>query len=338
MRILSTLLVLSLSLSALTFAQSSSAPPANGASLPPAAAENSNVVVIPADTKVPIVLKQTISTKNTREGDAVYAETTFPVVVNDRIIIPAGTYVQGRISHIERAGRVKGRAEVLMHFTTLIYPSGYTVMLPGALQGAPGADKASVKDSEGTVREDGPVSYTHLDVYKRQGFRLAHCAFRHFDVAAALGYKGTHEGGGVVLDLFLHHVIHLAAKHADGMGRARIGTGRHGGDVCTFQDEKSGGSRATTARSNVEDHRHGRCQDFFDNVASRVEQPAGRADLDQHRLVLVAVGFLDGAADVLGGDGLDGVVQHDLQHFGPSGSGEGCEERSGQQAVKSARN
>jgi type IV secretion system protein VirB10 len=155
MRILLTLLVLSLSLSALTFAQSSSAPPANGASLPPAAAENSNVVVIPADTKVPIVLKQTISTKNTREGDAVYAETTFPVVVNDRIIIPAGTYVQGRISHIERAGRVKGRAEVLMHFSTLIYPSGYTVMLPGALQGAPGADKASVKDSEGTVREDG---------------------------------------------------------------------------------------------------------------------------------------------------------------------------------------
>jgi type IV secretion system protein VirB10 len=155
MRILLTLLVVSLALSALTFGQSSSVPPANAATLPPAAAANPNVVVIPAETKVPIVLKQTISTKNTREGDAVYAETTFPVVVNDRIIIPAGTYVQGRVSHIERAGRVKGRAEVLMHFTTLIYPSGYTVMLPGALQGAPGADKASVKDSEGTVREDG---------------------------------------------------------------------------------------------------------------------------------------------------------------------------------------
>jgi hypothetical protein len=155
MRLPFTLLALSLSLSSLAFAQSSSAPLAKAPSVPPAAAENPNVVVIPADTRVPIVLKQTISTKNTREGDAVYAETTFPVVVNERIIIPAGTYVQGRISHIERAGRVKGRAEVLMHFTTLIYPSGYTVMLPGALQGAPGADKASVKDSEGTVREDG---------------------------------------------------------------------------------------------------------------------------------------------------------------------------------------
>jgi type IV secretion system protein VirB10 len=101
------------------------------------------------------MLKQTISTKNTREGDAVYAETTFPVVVDERILIPAGTYVQGRISHIQRAGHVKGRAEVLMHFTTLIYPSGYTVMLPGALESAPGADKASIKDQEGTVREDG---------------------------------------------------------------------------------------------------------------------------------------------------------------------------------------
>jgi type IV secretory pathway VirB10-like protein len=155
MRLPFTLLALSLFLPSLAWAQSSSAPLAKATSVPPAAAENPNVVVIPADTRVPIVLKQTISTKNTREGDAVYAETAFPVVVNERILIPAGTYVQGRISHIERAGRVKGRAEVLMHFTTLIYPSGYTVMLPGALQGAPGADKASVKDSEGTVREDG---------------------------------------------------------------------------------------------------------------------------------------------------------------------------------------
>jgi len=35
------------------------------------------------------------------------------------------TYVQGRISAIQRPGRVKGRAELLFHFTTLIYPNGY---------------------------------------------------------------------------------------------------------------------------------------------------------------------------------------------------------------------
>jgi len=150
MRVLSTVLLVS----ALAWGQSGSSGPASTSSTPVAVA-NPNVLNIPAGTKVPIMLKQTISTKNTREGDAVYAETTFPVVVNERILIPAGTYVQGRISHIQRAGHVKGRAEVLMHFTTLIYPSGYTVMLPGALESAPGADKASIKDQEGTVREDG---------------------------------------------------------------------------------------------------------------------------------------------------------------------------------------
>ena len=112
-------------------------------------------ISIPAGTKVPLALKQAISTKNAREGDAVYAQTTFPVVINERIVIPPGTYVQGRISHVQRAGRVKGRAEVLMHFTTLIYPSGYTVVLPGAVDNVPGAEKSSMSGSEGTIRADG---------------------------------------------------------------------------------------------------------------------------------------------------------------------------------------
>jgi type IV secretion system protein VirB10 len=112
-------------------------------------------VTIPAGTKVPVALKHALSTKSAREGDAVYAETTFPVVVNERVLIPAGTYVQGRITHVQRAGRVKGRAEVQMHFTTLIYPSGYTVVLPGAIDNVPGADKTSMKNEEGTIRQDG---------------------------------------------------------------------------------------------------------------------------------------------------------------------------------------
>lgn len=115
-------------------------------------------LAIPAGTKVPVALKHAISTKGTREGDAVYAETTFPVVVNDRVLVPAGTYVQGRISHIQRAGRVTGRAEVLMHFTTLIYPNGYTVLLPGAIENAPGVDKTKVKDGEGTIRSDSQTA------------------------------------------------------------------------------------------------------------------------------------------------------------------------------------
>ncbi|HKN31996.1 MAG TPA: hypothetical protein VJX16_02005 [Terriglobales bacterium] len=113
-----------------------------------------NTLTIPAGSRIPVALKHAISTKSAREGDAVYAATTFPFVLNEKVLVPAGTYVQGRISHVQKAGRVKGRAEVLIHFTTLIYPSGYTVMLPGAVENVPGAEKTSIKDKEGTIRQD----------------------------------------------------------------------------------------------------------------------------------------------------------------------------------------
>ena len=114
-----------------------------------------NELLIPAGTRVPVSLKHALSTKSAREGDAVYAETTFPLVLNDRVLIPANTYVQGRISNIKRPGRVKGRAEVLIHFTTLIYPSGYTILLPGAVDNVPGADQTKMKGEEGTIQQNG---------------------------------------------------------------------------------------------------------------------------------------------------------------------------------------
>jgi len=143
-----------LMLASLAAAQTSSTMQAKISATPTASSAPAAQLVIPAGTKVPLELKQALSTKNAKEGDSVYAATTFPVVLNDRVLIPAGTYVQGRISHVQRAGRVKGRAEVLMHFTTLIYPSGYTVILPGAVEQVPGAEKTSVKDQEGTIRQD----------------------------------------------------------------------------------------------------------------------------------------------------------------------------------------
>jgi hypothetical protein len=133
-----------------------SSAPAAGAAVSPAtaAASDPHVVTIPAGTRIPLSLKQAISTKNAREEDAVYAETAFPFVVNDRVIVPAGSYIQGKISHVERGGRLKGRAEILIHFTSMIYPSGYTVMLPGSVENTPGADNNSVKDQEGTIQQD----------------------------------------------------------------------------------------------------------------------------------------------------------------------------------------
>ena len=135
-------------------ADSSAQPSAQATTVPSAAPSDPNAMIIPAGSKIPLLLKQAISTKNAREGDAVYAETAFPFVMNDRIVVPSGTYIQGKIMRTEHAGRSKKRAEILIHFTTLIYPSGYTVMLPASIENTPGSDSNSVKDKEGTIQAD----------------------------------------------------------------------------------------------------------------------------------------------------------------------------------------
>jgi len=134
-------------------AQSTGTP---GAAAPAVEAEKP-MLTIPVGTRIPLSLKQAISTKTAKDGDPVYAETAFPFVVNDRVVVPAGTYVQGKVARVQRGGHVKGRAELLVHFTSMIYPSGYTVMLGGSVENTPGAEKTSMKDSEGTIRQDSDV-------------------------------------------------------------------------------------------------------------------------------------------------------------------------------------
>jgi hypothetical protein len=148
------------------------------------------ITVIPAGTKVALILKQAISTKTAKEGDAVYAETTFPVVFDSKMIIPAGTYVQGKISNVKRGGHVKGRAELLIHFTSMIYPNGYTVVLPGSLENVPGAEKSTVKDSEGTIRQDSQTGEKVGTIAKAAGTGA-------IIGAVADGGKGAGIGAGI---------------------------------------------------------------------------------------------------------------------------------------------
>ena len=176
-------------------------------SVVPAESTAPNDAVIPSGSKVPLLLKQAISTKNAREGDAVYAETAFPFVQNDHVLIPAGTYIQGKIMRVEKPGRGQKRAELLIHFTSMIYPTGYTVILPGAVENTPGSDSNGVKDKEGTIQAD-------KDTGKRAGDTVKGAAeggvVGSIGGAAAGGYNGARYGGlaglagGAALALLKH--------------------------------------------------------------------------------------------------------------------------------------
>lgn len=111
---------------------------------------------VPAGTKVLLQLRSGINTRSAKAGDGVYLASTFPVVVGNRVMIPSGVYVQGVVDRVVRAGHVKGRAQLDMHFTSMIFPNGTVVEIPGLVNSLPGARKQSVKDDgEGTIEQDG---------------------------------------------------------------------------------------------------------------------------------------------------------------------------------------
>jgi type IV secretion system protein VirB10 len=109
--------------------------------------------IVPAGTKIPIQLRQAVSTKNAQPGDPIYAQTTFPVVIDNAIMIPAGTYVKGVVDASKRAGRIKGKSELQFHLTTLIYPNGYTLDIAAAVDQVPGSDTSHIKEP-GTIEHD----------------------------------------------------------------------------------------------------------------------------------------------------------------------------------------
>jgi type IV secretion system protein VirB10 len=128
--------------------------PAAAPSAQAAPAASGPVFVVPAGTKIPLTLRSSLSTKTAKPGDAVYLVSSFPVIVNGRVVIPAGVFVQGYVDGLSRGGKVKGRAELMMHFVSMAFPNGVVIALPGAVDKVPSTKGAEVTDKEGLIKAE----------------------------------------------------------------------------------------------------------------------------------------------------------------------------------------
>jgi len=106
-------------------------------------------------TKVPLSLINSISTKHSVEGDRVYLETAFPILVSGRIVIPVGSYVAGTVTEIKKPGRVKGKGEMYVRFDSLTLPNGVTRDFRARIGGMDGNTAGSLDRAEGRVKSDG---------------------------------------------------------------------------------------------------------------------------------------------------------------------------------------
>ncbi len=140
-------------------------PPAAAQTAPAAPQASPKTLEIPAGTKVLLTIRSAINTKTAQAGDGVYLQSSFPVIANGRAVIPAGIYVQGVVDSVERHIRIKGPAKLTMHFTSMIFPNGTVVEIPGQVNSLPGSSGPKVKGDEGTVQQGSSVG----DVAKAAG-------------------------------------------------------------------------------------------------------------------------------------------------------------------------
>ena len=145
---------------------------------------------VPAGTHVLMCLTSPLHTTSARAGSGVYLETSWPVVQNGQVVIPAHSRVFGQVEQERRPGRIKGRAQFRLRFTSLILPDNRVMTIAGGLQSLPGDDKVRPKDKEATIE---PVDQIDADVYRVAAGTMAG------GLAGALTRTGTGAGVGLAI-------------------------------------------------------------------------------------------------------------------------------------------
>lgn len=93
-----------------------------------AAADDKATVAVPAGTRIALVLTSSIQTRYIHRGDAIYAQIASPVTSGNQVVIPPGTFVQGKVDKLSRTG---GRGELHLQSMSITFPDGYVAPISG---------------------------------------------------------------------------------------------------------------------------------------------------------------------------------------------------------------
>jgi len=109
--------------------------------------------VVPKDTTIPVELRNSINSRTAYAGQAIYCDTIYPVTVNDRIVIPVGSWVKGEVTQVVRPGRgLSKKAQIGLRFLEITLPNGTTRSLRATLSGFGGNGKEGFNKRESKVQ------------------------------------------------------------------------------------------------------------------------------------------------------------------------------------------
>ena len=110
--------------------------------------------VVPAGTRILLSLVNSVNTKHSHDGDRVYLEAAFPVVIDGRTVVPKGSTVTGTVSKAKRPGKVVGKGELYIRFDQMTLPNGVTRDFQSRLASADNGS-GQVDRNEGTIKGSG---------------------------------------------------------------------------------------------------------------------------------------------------------------------------------------
>jgi hypothetical protein len=121
----------------------------------PVVPQDAKQFVVDPGTRIPLSLINSITTKTAAEGDRIYLETVFPILVSGKVVIPPGSYVQGTVTQVKRPGRLKGRGEIYLRFDSLILPNGVLRDFRARVGALDGRASEELDKAEGKVKSEG---------------------------------------------------------------------------------------------------------------------------------------------------------------------------------------
>ncbi|HEY6549095.1 MAG TPA: hypothetical protein VI589_14360 [Vicinamibacteria bacterium] len=80
-------------------------------------------ITIPEGATFPLVLETAISSATSRSGDVVVARLAEDIRVGEKVVVPSGSEIRGRVTEATPSGRVKTRARLAFDFDTLVLES-----------------------------------------------------------------------------------------------------------------------------------------------------------------------------------------------------------------------
>lgn len=167
---------------------------------PTPAVSEKQTITIPVGTRIPLALAGPVTTKS-RPGDSVRAVTGFPVTVGTQLAIPVGAYVEGVIDKVTKGGR--SGPSLQMHFTRILFPSGYSLTISGAkTQAKVLSPEVGSGDTSALAAKSGAGNA--LAAGQSAGFPTVQPPASHMGTIVGVGI-GAAAAGVVTMILMAHH-------------------------------------------------------------------------------------------------------------------------------------